>query len=146
MRNAVWALSNLCRGKNPPPDFSKVKWQQINIQQLFQRFCSFSLWAVFLCVYQKHRPALSAHTLWLTFCCPSGVSVSQRSVLAPVCQWHRHSGRCVLGAVLPIWWPEWQNTGGDRLRSVSQAGGAADVRRSADVCYLVLSERRRRSN
>lgn len=24
-RNAVWALSNLCRGKNPPPDFSKVK-------------------------------------------------------------------------------------------------------------------------
>uniref|UniRef100_A0A8C6T3R4 Karyopherin alpha 1 (importin alpha 5) n=1 Tax=Neogobius melanostomus TaxID=47308 RepID=A0A8C6T3R4_9GOBI len=24
MRNAVWALSNLCRGKNPPPDFSKV--------------------------------------------------------------------------------------------------------------------------
>ena len=24
-RNAVWALSNLCRGKNPPPDFTKVK-------------------------------------------------------------------------------------------------------------------------
>jgi importin subunit alpha-2 len=23
-RNAVWALSNICRGKNPPPDFSKV--------------------------------------------------------------------------------------------------------------------------
>lgn len=24
MKNAVWALSNLCRGKAPPPDFSKV--------------------------------------------------------------------------------------------------------------------------
>jgi len=23
-RNAVWALSNLCRGKSPPPDFAKV--------------------------------------------------------------------------------------------------------------------------
>ena len=24
-RNAVWCLSNLCRGKNPPPEFNKVK-------------------------------------------------------------------------------------------------------------------------
>lgn len=24
VRNLVWALSNLCRGKTPPPDFSKV--------------------------------------------------------------------------------------------------------------------------
>lgn len=24
IRNAIWCLSNLCRGKNPPPDFAKV--------------------------------------------------------------------------------------------------------------------------
>ena len=23
-RNAVWCISNLCRGKNPPPEFAKV--------------------------------------------------------------------------------------------------------------------------
>ena len=31
MRNAVWALSNLCRGKNPPPDFSKVTVAMVTI-------------------------------------------------------------------------------------------------------------------
>jgi importin subunit alpha-2 len=25
VRNAVWCLSNLCRGKNPPVEFSKVE-------------------------------------------------------------------------------------------------------------------------
>ena len=24
LKNAVWCLSNLCRGKNPPPDFTLV--------------------------------------------------------------------------------------------------------------------------
>jgi len=33
-KNLVWALSNLCRGKNPPPDFSKV--------------CDMNIWLVML--------------------------------------------------------------------------------------------------
>lgn len=37
LRNAVWALSNLCRGKNPPPDFAKVK---ICLPQLAKVLCN----------------------------------------------------------------------------------------------------------
>jgi len=39
IRNAIWCLSNLCRGKNPPPDFSKV-WSSFHrefwIEKLMQ--------------------------------------------------------------------------------------------------------------
>lgn len=58
---------------------------------------------------------------------PPGVSVSQCAVLAAVCQWHRHSGWCMLGTLLPIWWPQWQNPGCYWFWSLSQAGGVADV-------------------
>ena len=34
-RNAVWALSNLCRGKNPPPDFTKVSSELLICNQSF---------------------------------------------------------------------------------------------------------------
>jgi len=30
-RNAVWALSNLCRGKSPPPDFEKVCTENLTL-------------------------------------------------------------------------------------------------------------------
>lgn len=56
-----------------------------------------------------------------------GVPVSQCAVLAAVCQWHRHSGWCMLGTLLPIWWPQWQNPGCYWFWSLSQAGGVADV-------------------
>lgn len=34
LRNAVWALSNLCRGKNPPPDFAKVKTGLLQLSRM----------------------------------------------------------------------------------------------------------------
>lgn len=34
VRNAVWCISNLCRGKNPPPDFNKVSIFYIYIVKL----------------------------------------------------------------------------------------------------------------
>lgn len=36
MRNSVWAISNLCRNKNPPPDFNLVKPALPLLAQLLQ--------------------------------------------------------------------------------------------------------------
>lgn len=41
IRNAVWCLSNLCRGKSPPPDFSKVTRDAL-IQTVFTERMSFN--------------------------------------------------------------------------------------------------------
>lgn len=125
MRNAVWALSNLCRGKNPPPDFTKVICQdKYSTAALF----TVVKHAVFY-IRLRHRYCLKGP------CCVShsvlssaGIPVSQRAVLAAVCQRHRHSGRCVLGVIVPIRRSKRQNPGCHWLRSLSQAGGVADVR------------------
>lgn len=57
----------------------------------------------------------------------AGVPVPQCAVLAAVRQWQRHHGWRMLGTLLPIWWPQRQNPGCYRFRSLSQAGGVTDV-------------------
>ena len=46
-KNLVWALSNLCRGKNPPPDFSKVRdmkiWLVMLLSAAFTKLVRFSV-------------------------------------------------------------------------------------------------------
>jgi len=51
IRNAIWCLSNLCRGKNPPPDFSKV----ILLFPLLPRFL-ISVTKMFVCSGLKSTP------------------------------------------------------------------------------------------
>lgn len=139
MRNAVWALSNLCRGKNPPPDFTKVICQD-----------KYSTFALVHFKVVKHtifyiRLPICHSSCWKVPCfrVSAGLPLSQRAVLAAVCQWHRHSGRCVLGAIVPIRWSERQNPGCHWLWSLSQAGGVADVRLKlfflAIQCLLFVS-------
>ncbi len=59
--------------------------------------------------------------------CVLGVSLSQRAVQASVQQWSRCSGWRLLGSVLPVWWPQWEDPGGHWLRGLPQTGGAAHV-------------------
>lgn len=122
MRNAVWALSNLCRGKNPPPDFSKV---------------IFGVIYFILISKAEHFVCCPLNLLLCPICFMSGVPMSQCAVLAALCQWHWHPGGCMLGALLPFWWPQWQNPGRYWLRSLSQAGGITDV--SLLVWFLLFT-------
>ena len=57
IRNGVWALSNLCRGKNPPPNFSKVisiNWQPSRSSWLIPKYVNVidvRCLRVFLCLH-----------------------------------------------------------------------------------------------
>lgn len=68
----------------------------------------------------------------LFLCCPclwcvTGVSLSQCAVQASVQQWSRCSGRCLLGSVLPVWRPQWEDPDGHWFWSLPKASGAAHV-------------------
>lgn len=79
IRNGVWALSNLCRGKNPPPNFSKVQ---------LRTTC---LWRHLTFAFSFLFPLL-------------GVSLSSRSCASLVPHRFRCIGRCLLGIILPVGW------------------------------------------
>lgn len=86
-RNAVWALSNLCRGKNPPPAFEKVALEAPSC-----------VWGPLLEVC-KLRSAVNA-------ACVPGVALPAGAVQAFIQQRPRPAGGRVLGLVVPLGRPQ----------------------------------------
>jgi len=101
LRNVVWAISNVCRGKNPPPDFAKV--------------CNCSSRS------NCHNGSMLPYVvLNQTFCQKAtalihlGVAVPTRA-RSPSFQWRTGCPcRYVLGAVLSVWWTKREDTNGYR--------------------------------
>lgn len=84
IRNGVWALSNLCRGKNPPPNFSKVKF---NIC-----FCATLI------------------NLDVDAIVYIGFTMSSRPRSFTVSRGSGCFSWCMLGSFLLIWWTKWQDS------------------------------------
>lgn len=70
-RNAVWALSNLCRGKNPPPAFEKVLLCPVKLTQRNYNFKSGLL------LFNLEAACVTVNTTW---------TLNQVQVKACTCQ------------------------------------------------------------